>query len=219
VRPDTGSLAINGQNIPFGKVEHARAAGVELVHQNFALPPSFTVAEAIEFSAGGKIGIYSRKALLKRWRKHLNALDMNVDPRKRIRDLPVEVQQSVEIARALVTDATVLILDEPTAVLSPPGIEKLFERIRTLKARGVTVMLILHKIREVLAIADTVTVLRGGRLVAGPLAVADTDAARLAGLIIGSAGAKELSDDDASGYGPLCKAFRLRDFGVFVFSH
>ena len=87
-------------------------------------------------------------------------MNVDVDPRRRIRDLPVETQQGVEIARALVTDASVLILDEPTAVLSPSGIEKLFERVRRLKARGVTVILILHKIREVLAVADTVTVLR-----------------------------------------------------------
>ncbi len=98
---------------------------------------------------------------------HLASLDVSVDSRRRIRDLPVETQQGVEIARALVTEARVLILDEPTAVLSPSGAERLFDRIRTLKARGVTVILILHKIREVLAIADTVTVLRGGRLDGG----------------------------------------------------
>ncbi len=79
----------------------------------------------------------------------------------------------MEIARALVAEARVLILDEPTAVLSPSGADKLFERIRMLKARGVTVILILHKIREVLAIADTVTVLRGGKLMAATPVAAD----------------------------------------------
>ena len=111
---------------------------------------------------------------------------MRAQPRDRIRDLPVEAQQAVEIARALVADAKVLILDEPTAVLSPIGIETLFERLRSLKAGGVTVILILHKIREVLGVADTVTVLRGGRLVEGPIAASATDARRLSASIIGS---------------------------------
>src|SRR5207344_2693435 len=116
--------------------------------------------------------------------------------RDRIRDLPVELQQGVEIARALVTEAKVLILDEPTAVLSPAGIETLFERLRGLKASGVTIVLILHKIREVLAIADTVTVLRGGRLVEGPIATTAIDAPRLAHSIIGSKDERGLSGAD-----------------------
>jgi ABC-type uncharacterized transport system ATPase subunit len=108
----------------------------------------------------------------------------------------VETQQGVEIARALVSDAKLLILDEPTAVLSPEGADKLFERVRRLKERGVTVILILHKIREVLAIADTVTVLRGGKLVDGPLPCEDINADKLAELIIGAAAAKNLNADD-----------------------
>src|SRR4029078_7649699 len=96
--------------------------------------------------------------------------------RDRVRDLPVESQQGVEIARALVTEAKVLILDEPTAVLSPAGIASLFARLRGLKASGVTIVLILHKIREVLGIADTVTVLRGGRRGEGPVAPGPTHA-------------------------------------------
>ena len=185
VRPDAGSLAIHGRELRLGRVSGARTAGVELVHQSFALPPSFTVAEALEFGAGGGIGLYGRRQLLRRCRERLAALDLDVDPRRRIRDLPVEVQQGVEIARALVTDARVLILDEPTAVLPPAGIEALFERIRGLKRQGVTVILILHKIREVMAVADTISVLRGGRLVAGPILRAHADEASIAELIVG----------------------------------
>lgn len=195
VQPTQGIVEIAGREIRTGHVNDSRAAGVELVHQSFALPPSFTVAEAMEFGATGKSGIYSRKGLLGRWREHLKSLDVQVDLNKRIRDLPIETQQGIEIARALVTDARVLILDEPTAVLSPSGIEMLFARIRRLKDRGVTVILILHKIREVLGIADTVTVLRGGRLIDGPLACADTSADRLAALIVGEA-VRSLSPED-----------------------
>ena len=198
VRPDAGSLYIDGRPLRLGRVAGARAAGVELVHQSFALPPSFTVAEALEFGAGGGIGLYSRRQLLRRCRERLAALDLDVDPRRRIRDLPVEAQQGVEIARALVTHARLLILDEPTAVLPPSGIEALFERIQGLKRHGVTVILILHKIREVLAVADTVSVLRGGRLVAGPIPREDADEAGIAQMIIGGPEVAAADADDTA---------------------
>jgi general nucleoside transport system ATP-binding protein len=196
VKPQSGTLLVGGREILTGNVGLARAAGVELVHQSFALPPSFTVAEAMEFGAVGTGAIYTRRGLEARWAKHLESLGIKVNLRDRIRDLPVEVQQGVEIARALVTSAKVLILDEPTAVLSPSGIETLFRRLKVMKENGVTIILILHKIREVLAIADTVTVLRGGRLIEGPLPKSATDAQRLAATIIGSAVEAELSAAD-----------------------
>jgi len=195
VRPASGTLRIDSRLLAGGNVKDARRAGVELVHQSFALPPSFTVAEAMQFGAEGG-GLFSKAGLEKRWQPHLDALDVKVRAKQRIRDLPVETQQGIEIARALVADAKLLILDEPTAVLSPEGAEKLFERIRRLKERGVTVILILHKIREVLAVADTVTVLRGGRLVDGPLPATGISADRLAELIIGPAAARNLNADD-----------------------
>ncbi len=186
VKPESGSVSVFGTELGTGKVQAARAAGVELVHQSFALPPSFTIAEAMEFGASGKGSLYTRPSLEAKWQQHLNDLGITAAPRQRVRDLPVETQQSVEIARALVTEARLLILDEPTAVLSPSGTERLFQRVRRLKARGVTVVLILHKIREVMAIADTVTVLRGGLLVAGPTPVVQLTPKRIAGLIVGS---------------------------------
>jgi simple sugar transport system ATP-binding protein len=196
VRPDQGALFIAGSEVRTGHVAAARAAGVELVHQSFALPPPFTVAEAMEFGAERGNPIFSRRGLEARWRQHLENLGVRVRLRDRIRDLPVELQQGVEIARALVADARVLILDEPTAVLSPSGVETLFARLRTLKANGVTIVLILHKIREVLGIADTVTVLRGGRLVEGPLPAGETNPQRLAHAIVGSAAEQALSSSD-----------------------
>ena len=200
VRPDAGTLSVDGRALRPHRVAAARAAGVELVHQSFALPPSFTVAEALEFGAGGGIGLFSRRRILARCRERLKALDLDVDPRRRIRDLPVEAQQGVEIARALVAEARVLILDEPTAVLPPPGIEALFERLRGLKRRGVTVILILHKVREVLAVADTISVLRGGRLVAGPfprgrVSRGRAEQARIGAMIVGPAAASSVGAD------------------------
>ncbi|MBN8993938.1 MAG: ATP-binding cassette domain-containing protein [Rhizobiales bacterium] len=196
VRPNRGALFISGQEVATGNVARARAAGVELVHQSFALPPSFTVAEAMEFGAEKGTPIYSRRGLEARWKQHLENLGVRVRLRDRIRDLAVEQQQGVEIARALVAEASVLILDEPTAVLSPTGVEMLFDRLRNLKAGGVTILLILHKIREVLGVADTVTVLRGGKLVEGPLPAGDTTPQRLAHAIVGSAAEQALSGAD-----------------------
>jgi len=194
VRPQKGSVEIGGTRLAGGSVNDARQAGVELVHQSFALPPSFTVAEAMQFGASGG-RLYTRGGLERRWQAHLDALDVRVSAQARIRTLTVEQQQAVEIARALVSDARLLILDEPTAVLSPEGASKLFERVRRLKERGVTVLLILHKIREVLAVADTVSVLRGGRLVDGPLSTSGMDGDRLASMIIGSS-ARALDGED-----------------------
>lgn len=195
VQPASGDLKIDGRPLAGGNVKEARRSGVELIHQSFALPPSFTVAEAMQFGAeGGRL--FTKANLEKRWQPYLDAFDVKVKAKQRIRDLPVETQQGVEIARALVSDAKLLILDEPTAVLSPEAAEKLFDRVRLLKERGVTVILILHKIREVLAIADTVTVLRGGKLIDGPLSCDAIDADRLAELIIGPAAARNLNPDD-----------------------
>ena len=185
VKPTTGAVAVNGTDLPGGSVNKARLAGVQLVHQSFALPPSFTVAEAMEFGSAGGRPYFSKAGLMARWRPHLESLGVEANPKNRIRDLPVEAQQGVEIARALVVDAKLLILDEPTAVLSPSGIDNLFERVRTLKDLGVTVILILHKIREVLAVTDTVTVLRAGHHIAGPMPCANLTSSDLAGLIIG----------------------------------
>lgn len=187
VAPTLGEVTVAGQRLRGGDVGASRAAGVELVHQSFALPPAFTVAEAMEFGASGAGRLFSRRGLARKWQAHVAALDLKVGMHRRIRDLPVETQQGLEIARALVREARVLILDEPTAVLSPAGIAALFARVRRLKARGITVILILHKIREVLALADTVTVLCAGRKVAGPLPVAEVSPEALSTLIIGAA--------------------------------
>lgn len=185
--PSAGSIRIAGRQMRGGQVNAARAAGVELVHQSFALPPSFTVAEAMEFGLQGKPGgIFTRRRLEDRWRGHLETLGVEAKPSARIRDLPVETQQAVEIARALAGEARVLILDEPTAVLAPAAAEALFTRLRRLRDSGVTILVILHKIREVMAVADTVSVLRGGRLVEGPVEATALAPERLAQAIIGS---------------------------------
>ncbi len=187
VRPTTGTVVANVLDITRGGVQHARAAGVELVHQSFALPLSFTIAEAMEFGAATRSfpPLYSRRGLEARWKDHLHRMGITAPPSARIGDLPIETQQGVEIARALAGDARILILDEPTAVLSPTGIKMLFERIRRLRDEGVTILLILHKIHEVTEIAETVTILRGGKHIAGPDPLSGLNASAIAAAIIG----------------------------------
>lgn len=202
--PSAGTITVGGAPLRGGQVQAARAAGVELVHQSFALPPSFTIAEAMEFGRAGRPGgLYTRRRLEERWRSHLATLGVEAKPSARIRDLPVETQQAVEIARALAGEARVLILDEPTAVLAPAAAEALFARLRRLCAGGVTILVILHKIREVLAVADTVSVLRGGRLIAATEEARTTTPDALARAIIGStppeaAGSATAADDLAA---------------------
>ena len=189
--PSEGTIRIGDALLRGGQVKDARAAGVELVHQSFALPPSFTIAEAMEFGLTGQRGaVFTRRGLQARWQPHLEALGVEAKPSTRIRDLPVETQQAVEIARALAGNARVLILDEPTAVLAPSAAATLFQRLTRLRDSGVTILIILHKIREVLAVADTVSVLRGGRLITGPDAAAELTAGRIAAAIIGHSPAK-----------------------------
>jgi ABC-type uncharacterized transport system ATPase subunit len=200
IAPAAGTITIGGKPLPAGQVAAARGAGVELVHQSFALPPSFTIAEAMEFGLTGRAGaIYTRGGLQARWSSHLQALGVTAKPSARIRDLAVETQQAVEIARALAGRARILILDEPTAVLAPGAAEALFARLRRLRDSGVTILIILHKIREVLAVADTVTVLRGGRLVEGPEEASAVTADRLARSIIGAAPAAAMRQDEDLG--------------------
>lgn len=185
--PSAGAIRIGGAPLRSGRVRDARAAGVELVHQSFALPPSFTIAEAMEFGLTGREGaVFTRRGLIARWRQHLEALGVEAKPSARIRDLPVETQQAVEIARALAAEARVLILDEPTAVLAPAAAEALFARLRRLRDTGVTILVILHKIREVLAVADTVSVLRGGHLVLDPAEASSLTPPTIAAAIIGT---------------------------------
>ena len=203
VRPDSGTLAINGREADLGDVSAARAAGIELVHQSFALPPSFTVAEAIEFGSGGGLGLFSRRTLLSRCRDHLEQLGMDIDPSRRIRELAIEQRQAVEIARALASRAEILILDEPTAVLPPPGIDSLFERVRRLKENGVTILLILHKTREVWAIADTITVLRDGRLIAGPVPKGSAEPDGIGRMIMGTETEGRLAGNGRAGDGEV----------------
>ncbi len=186
---DTGDVHIAGREIPPGDVRAAQAAGLAMVHQHFSLPPSFTVAEALELTAARPGGrpVYRRAELHGRWRDDVAEIGGEAVLSTRIRDLPVETRQSLEIVRAMAAEARILMLDEPTALLTPAAIDALFERLRRLREDGVTILVVLHKLREVAAVADTVSVLRDGELVLGPSEMSEVSQGRLSDAIVGPA--------------------------------
>lgn len=188
INPQSGGLEIGGAQIKPGNVHRVSAAGFDIVHQRLSLPPSFTVADALEMTARRKRGgaFFSQKTLAGQWCRALSDLEIEVPMSVRLSDLPVATAQALEIARALADDARILVLDEPTALLSPLAIDALFEHLRKLKARGVTLILVLHKLREVMSIADTVSVLRKGALVLAPTPVDEVSPAMLSDLMIGA---------------------------------
>ena len=159
VRPEAGTVQVEGQRADFHSPGDAIAAGVGMVHQHFALVPTMTVAENIALGARGR---YSARSAAERVRQISATSGLPLDPDALAGDLSVSAQQRVEIAKALSREARILILDEPTAVLAPAEAAELLQRLRSFADAGRAVILITHKLREALSIADEVTVLRHG---------------------------------------------------------
>jgi ABC-type uncharacterized transport system ATPase subunit len=186
-RADEGSIELYGEPVSFHSPRDAIAAGVCMVHQHFRLVTPFTVAENVilgDTKGAGKNFRINPRAVERRVRELGERYGLPVDPRARVWQLSVGEQQRVEILKALYQDARILILDEPTAVLTPQEAETLFETLRRMAAEGRTVIFISHKLHEVTAVADRVTVLRGGRSVA-TASTADATPRSLAALMVG----------------------------------
>jgi general nucleoside transport system ATP-binding protein len=182
-RPDTGSILIDGQEVSFKSPRNALEAGIGMVHQHFHLVQPFTVAENVLLGAGGGLSV-SRTSTEQRVAELAKAYGMDVDPEARIWQLSAGEQQRVEILKVLFRDARILILDEPTAVLTPQEAHGLFETLRTMAGEDRTVVFISHKLDEVMAVADRISVLKAGRRVA-TVATAETDKKALARLMVG----------------------------------
>ncbi len=186
-RADEGELEVYGQPVAFPAPRDALDAGICMVHQHFRLVEPFTVAENVVLGDHRDIGRSFRinpRAIERRVSELGKRYGLSVDPRARIWQLSVGEQQRVEILKALYREARILILDEPTAVLTPQEATALFDTLRTMAAEGRTVIFISHKLHEVMAVADRVTVLRLGRSVA-TVSVADASAQSLATLMVG----------------------------------
>jgi general nucleoside transport system ATP-binding protein len=167
LQPDEGEILLDNKAVRFGSPKDAIAAGIGMVHQHFMLVPVFTVAENVTLGIEEtrRSGLLDRRRTRRDVRELSRRYGLEVDPDALVENLPVGSQQRVEIVKALVREATVLILDEPTAVLTPAETEDLFRIIGQLKDGGRSIVFISHKLKEVQAIADTITVLRRGKVV------------------------------------------------------
>jgi len=185
-RPDAGTIRVEGQEVHFRSPKDAIAVGIGMVHQHFMLADNLTVLENIVLGSEPARGAFLDYG---RGRSEIRDLSqrygMPLDPDRLVEDLPVGERQRVEIIKVLYRGARILILDEPTAVLVPQEVEELFKNLRELTREGVTVIFISHKLDEVLAIADRITVMRGGRTVSTVLPTKVT-AGQLAELMVGS---------------------------------
>ncbi len=185
LQPDEGEILLDGKAVRFHSPKDAIGAGIGMVHQHFMLVPVFTVAENVTLGIEetNMSGLLDRRRTRKDVRELSRRYGFDVDPDALVENLPVGIQQRVEIIKALVRDANVLILDEPTAVLTPAETEDLFRIVAQLKADGKSIIFISHKLKEVQAIADTITVLRRGQVVGQTSPTATED--QLAALMVG----------------------------------
>ncbi len=184
--PDAGDVIVRGQKVDIHEPNDAIAQGIGMVHQHFMLVPVLTVTENVMLGVESiKNGIFlDRAAAAQRIRDISAQYGLEVDPDIYVKSLPVGLQQRVEIIKLLYREADILILDEPTAVLTPQEVEELFKVIRSLVAQGKSVIFITHKLKEVINIADRITVLRNGRVV-GTTSPAQSDEQKLAAMMVG----------------------------------
>ncbi|MGQ0570427.1 MAG: ABC transporter ATP-binding protein [Armatimonadota bacterium] len=197
-RPDEGSIAMRGVPVVLDSPRTAIALGIGMVHQHFMLIPRFSVAENVilgsEPAQAGRLDLAQARA---RIAVLADQYGLAVDPAAEVAGLSVGEQQRVEIIKVLYRGAEVLILDEPTAVLTPQEVDDLFANLRRLRAEGKTIVFISHILEEVLAIADRITVLRAGR-VAGTLAARDATKAQIAEMMVGRPVLMDLAVPDST---------------------
>jgi ABC-type uncharacterized transport system ATPase subunit len=186
LQPDEGEITIDGRPHTSRTPKEAMAAGIGMVHQHFMLVEVFTVAENLIMGREeATVGVLNMRKARHTVRELSDRYRLAVDPDALVEDLPVGIQQRVEILKALANDATYLIFDEPTAVLTPQEIDELIAVMRSLRDEGKAIVFITHKLREVRAIADKITVIRRGRVV-GTAQPTDSEA-QLAELMVGRA--------------------------------
>jgi general nucleoside transport system ATP-binding protein len=186
LRPDAGTISVEGREVRFRSPKDAIASGIGMVHQHFMLATNFTVLENVVLgSEPAHAGAIDFGEARSRIRELSESYGVPLDPDRLTEDLAVGERQRVEIVKVLYRGARILILDEPTAVLVPQEVEELFRHLRELKAQGVTIIFISHKLDEVLEIADSITVIRAGHTVA-TVKPGDVTARQLAELMVGS---------------------------------
>src|SRR5262249_9594585 len=166
IQPDEGEILVDDQPVHIRSPKDAIGAGIGMVHQHFMLVPVFTVAENVTLGVERvrSFGLLDRRRARRDVKELSERYGLQVDPDAYVEDIPVGVQQRVEIIKALLRNANVLVLDEPTAVLTPNETEDLFRIMRELREGGRSIIFISHKLKEVQAIADKITVIRRGKV-------------------------------------------------------
>ncbi|MBC7811701.1 MAG: ABC transporter ATP-binding protein [Burkholderiales bacterium] len=183
--PDEGQVFLQDRAVSITNPQAAIRLGIGMVHQHFQLVPSLTVAENVALGYEPHNGLFvDRKRMIERVRDLSERFGLSVDPLARVADLSVGIQQRIEILKLLYRDAQLLILDEPSAVLTPQEVDDLFDVLRRLVAEGRTAIFITHKMREIMDICQRVTVLRRGKIV-GTTRVVDTNPADIAQMMVG----------------------------------
>ena len=196
--PDAGSISISGHEVVINTPSDAMELGIGMIHQHFKLVEVFSAMDNIVLGVRER---YSKPALLREKIRELGAaFGLEIDPDKKVYDMSVSEKQTVEILKVLYRGAQILILDEPTAVLTPQETDKLFQILRRMKEQGCAVIIITHKLGEVMAISDRVTILRKGKSVQ-TVTTAETDEKRLTELMVGKAvslqiGRPEVADQE-----------------------
>src|SRR6185369_11378309 len=207
---DSGEIFVDGKQVDIRNPHDAIALGIGMVHQHFMLVDNMTVAENIilgsETGSAASLDLDKANSEIKRLSDELR---LNVNPKALIEDLSVGQQQRVELLKALYRDADLLILDEPTAVLTPQEVDEFFAILRRMKEQGKTIIIITHKLEEVLAISDEVTVMRDGKVV-GNVRTAETSAKDLARMIVGRDVLLRVEKTDAEPNGVVLQVHGLK---------
>jgi ribose transport system ATP-binding protein len=181
----SGRFVLDGQETRFRSTRDARAAGIAMVHQELSVAPDLSVAENVFLGKQptNRFGLVQWRRMAREAGEQLKRFGIDVDPLSRLGDLPIGLQQLIEIARVLFSGARIIILDEPTSALSPPEVERLFATLRRLRDEGTAIVFISHFIEDILRVSDTVTVFRNGKKVAETAAAATTKAALIEAMI------------------------------------
>ncbi len=216
VRRDAGDVLVDGESVDFHSPHDARDAGIAVIYQEPTLFPDLSVAENVVmgYHPLGALKRIDRRAMHRQVQGLLDRLGVRLDPERPVRGLSIADQQIVEIAKALSFDARVLIMDEPTAALSGPEVERLFGVVRTLREQGSAVLFISHRLEEVFTICDTVTVMRDGAVVHdAPIAEMTPD--DLVKRMVGRELTALFPKQDATVGEPVLAVHRLTREGVF----
>ncbi|MEG1716640.1 MAG: ABC transporter ATP-binding protein [Lachnospiraceae bacterium] len=189
--PTSGKILINEQEVHFHSPTDAISQGIGMVHQHFKLVPSLTVYENILLGEemnrtwkGKKLPFVDRNAEIESVKNLIDKFHFQIDPKEKVENLSVGLCQQVEILKMLYRNVSILILDEPTAVLTPQEVDRLMENLKELRANGKTIIVITHKLREVMALCDSVTVIKQGKVI-GTVKKADTSERELAQMMVG----------------------------------